>query len=164
MALTNKQVEGVCNLFANAFVNTKSEEGRKKVFIDFEDAFSKGITDWKTICAGLIKELTTDANIIDLYNNLSKEKKLDRNRIVILAHTQPELVAPFVYINSFAVAKHARGNGIGKALFMQVKKHAHEESIFMLKLQTDPKIEAYEIYKHWGMQESELVMMKGYCI
>lgn len=218
MALTNKQVHGVCNMFANGFVNAKSEERRKKMLIDFEDAFSKGISDWKTICEGLIKELTTDATIIDSFNALSQrketEQKLDcdirpmveedfeqvreiinaafdlavtvydepRFKLfvesgcsfvackddevlgVVLAHLQPELVAPFVYINSFAVAKHVRGNGIGKALFAKVKQYAYENSMYMIKLQTDPKIDAYEIYKHWGMQESNLVMMKGYCI
>ena len=82
----------------------------------------------------------------------------------ILAHEQPDLSAPLVYINSFAVAEHARGQGIGKALFKALKEKVRDNNIFLMKLQTDPKIEAYEIYKHWGMQESELVMMKGYCI
>lgn len=218
MALTNKQVEGVCSLFANAFVNAKSEDVRKKHFIDFEDTFSKGISDWKNICEGLIKELTTDVTIIDSYHALSQRKEIEQKPDcdirpvvkedfeqvreiineafdlavteyntpgfnvfvesgcsfvackddeilgVVLAHVQPELAVPFVYINSFAVAKHVRGNGIGKALFAKVKQYACENHMYMIKLQTDPKIEAYEIYKHWGMQESELVMLKGYCI
>lgn len=36
---------------------------------------------------------------------------------VILAHEQPDLSYPIVYINSFVVAEHARGRGIGKALY-----------------------------------------------
>lgn len=218
MALTEKQVQGVCNMFANTFVNAKSEETRRKILVDFEDAFSKGISDWKTICEGLIKELATDTTVIDSYNALSTRKeneqtpdcdirpmvKEDFEQVreiinaafdlavteynepgfklfvdsgcsfvackddeilgVVLAHVQPELTVPFVYINSFAVAKHVRGTGIGKALFARVKQHACEKHMYMIKLQTDPKIEAYEIYKHWGMQESDLVLMKGYCI
>ena len=30
MALTNKQVQGVCNMFANAFIHAESEEERKE--------------------------------------------------------------------------------------------------------------------------------------
>lgn len=73
MALTNKQVRGVCNMFANAFVNAKSEEERKKILIDFEDAFSRGIVNWKTICGDRIRRLTADAAIIEAYDTLSVE-------------------------------------------------------------------------------------------
>ena len=31
-----------------------------------------------------------------------------------------------------------------------------------IKLQTDRKIDAYHIYKHWGFQEDELVHMHIY--
>ena len=82
----------------------------------------------------------------------------------VLAHEQPDLSIPIVYINSFAVAEHARGQGIGKALFESLRKKVRENHLLLIKLQTDPKIEAYQIYKHWGMQESELVQMKCYCI
>lgn len=82
---------------------------------------------------------------------------------VILAHVQPELSVPYVYINSFAVSEYARGKGIGKAMFMCLKKNMDERGLFMIKLQTDSNIKAYEIYKHWGFQDSELVQMKYYC-
>ena len=51
MALTNKQVRGVCNMFANAFVHAKSDEERKKILIDFEDAFSRGFRTGKRYVA-----------------------------------------------------------------------------------------------------------------
>lgn len=218
MALTNKQVRGVCNMFANAFVNAKSDDERKKIVIDFEDAFARGIVNWKSICGDRIRKLTEDVSIVEEYEKLStrnddKDKKAeceirllvkedfeqvreivnaafdlsvtkydepkfnvfvengfsmvackdDEILGVILAHMQPDLSYPNVYINSFAVAEHARGNGIGKALFTKFKKHVDDKEMFLVKLQTDPDIKAYEIYKHWGFQESELVQMKCYC-
>jgi len=219
MALTNKQVQGVCNMFANAFIHAESEEERKKILIDFEDAFSRGIADWKTICGDQIRKLTADKDIIDAYDTLStrnddKEKRVDceirplekedfeqvrevmnaafdlmvadhdiakfeafvesRYSFVaykdgeilgaVLAHEQPDLSLPIVYINSFAVTEHARGQGIGRMLFESLRKKVRDNHLLLIKLQTDPKIEAYQIYKHWGMQESELVQMKCYCI
>lgn len=41
MALTKKQVEGVTDLFVTNFVNGNDELDRKKILIQFEDAFGK---------------------------------------------------------------------------------------------------------------------------
>ena len=34
MALTNRQIQGVCRMFAIAFVYTENEKDRKKIIID----------------------------------------------------------------------------------------------------------------------------------
>lgn len=64
MALTNKQVDGVCSMFARAFVYAKGEAERKKILIDFEDTFSKGIGDWKKMCSEKIRRIATYVTIL----------------------------------------------------------------------------------------------------
>lgn len=218
MALTGKQMQGICRMFAIAFVHAENEKVRKKIMIDFEDAFSTGIANWKELCGEQISKLTDDKVIIEEYINLST-RNVEDNKIkcdirlickedfeqvrdivneafdlsitksdedkydyfvkngfsfvahsgeeilgVILANIEHDLAVPAVYVNNFAVAEGFRGRGIGKALFTHLKKHAHEKNMFLMKLQTKPDIEAFEIYKHWGMKESGMVQMRGYCI
>ena len=216
MALTNKQVHGVCNMFANAFVNAKNEEERKKILIDFEDAFGRSIVNWKAICGEQVRKLTSVEKLVETYEMLvtrnddkgkapdcevrllTKEDfeqvreivnaafdmsvtKYDEPKYdvfvdegfslvackddeilgVILAHLQPDLSVPSVYINSFAVAEHARGNGIGKALFAQFKKQVDDKKLFLIKLQTDPNIpDRQNIYSAaLGLYNSRIVKL-----
>lgn len=49
MALSNRQMKGVINLFAKAFVSAANEKERKKLLIDFEDTFGN-IEGWKSLC------------------------------------------------------------------------------------------------------------------
>lgn len=68
-----------------------------------------------------------------------------------------------IYMDTFAVAECVRGHGIGKKMFKHIQKLGKSSGRSgKMKLQTDRKIDAYHIYKHWGFQEDELVHMHGY--
>ena len=63
------------------------------------------------------------------------------------------------------MAEHVRGNGIGKKMFKHIQKLGRSSGRSgKMKLQTDRKIDAYHIYKHWGFQEDELVHMHSYFV
>ena len=83
---------------------------------------------------------------------------------VILAYEVPSLSWNTVYIDSLAVIEGMRGKGIGKQLFGRMKNSLEKRKLHMLKLQTSKSIEAYQIYKHWGFHESELVQMSTYIV
>ena len=70
MALTKKQVEGVTDLFVINFVNSNDELDRKKILIQFEDAFGKSICEWKNICREKIELCTSDKRIIECYDEI----------------------------------------------------------------------------------------------
>lgn len=70
MALTKKQVEGVINLFAATFVNCSNMLERKKILIQFEDAFGKSICDWKSICREKIEQRTSDNSVIGCFDEI----------------------------------------------------------------------------------------------
>lgn len=84
---------------------------------------------------------------------------------VALAYEIPELSRCSLYLDTFAVAESLRGCGIGKKMLKHIqsicrKKGGH--GVYKIKLQTDRKIETYQIYKHWGFGEDDLVHMHMY--
>ena len=81
----------------------------------------------------------------------------------LLAYEMPDYNVATVYIDTFVVAEFMRDCGIGKRLLQYVQDLARENSgIRKIKLQTDKKREAYNIYRHWGFQEDELIPMHKY--
>ena len=219
MALTKKQVEGVTSLFVTNFVNSNDELDRKKVLIQFEDAFGKSICEWKSICREKIEQCTSDKRIIECYDEIInqseqtntadeyvvrmlEEADLEQVRELInstfgmcltfydddkfkkfiesgysvvacngeeivgvaLAFEMPNYNIATIYLDTFAVAEYVRGHGIGKKMLNYVHKLSDSNGAKKIKLQTDRKIDAYHIYKHWGFQEDEVVHMHGYFI
>lgn len=75
MALTKKQVEGVTDLFVTNFVNSNDELDRKKILIQFEDAFGKSICEWKSICREKIELCTSDKRIIECYDEIINQSE-----------------------------------------------------------------------------------------
>ncbi len=218
MALTKKQIEGVTNLFVASFINSSNELDRKKVLIEFEDAFGKSICEWKSICREKIEQRTSDNSIIGCFDEIInrseqtnitneyvvrmlEEADLEQVRELInsafgmcltfyddekfkkfiesgysvvacndeeivgvaLAFEMPDYNIATIYLDTFAVAEHVRGCGIGKKMLKHVQKLGKSGGrAGKIKLQTDRKIDAYYIYKHWGFQEDELVHMHSY--
>lgn len=84
---------------------------------------------------------------------------------VALAFEMPDYNLSTIYLDTFAVSEHIRGCGIGKKMFGYLQKLVRENIIACrIRLQTDRKIDAYQIYKHWGLQEDDLVHMRGYIV
>lgn len=83
---------------------------------------------------------------------------------VVLAYAMPSLSMEAVYIDNFAVAESMQGCGIGRRLFDYLCNAVHESGIWSLRLQTEKTREAYEIYKHWGFEEVDMVQMKKYVL
>lgn len=216
MALTNKQVEGVINLFVTCFINSCSDEERKRIFVEFEDAFGKSVGDWQSICREKLLNSTLNKNIVDTFNSILNRKEkttedkyeirtLRENDLdqvtelirvafgimlrpneyeqlknvvksgfsvvaciedeiigVILAYEVPDYVCKTIYIDTFAVAESLIEQGIGRKMLKYMQNLAKKEEIYRIKLQTDPRISAYKIYKHWGFQDDQLVHMHKY--
>lgn len=220
MALTEKQTEGIVNLFVTAFVNSTDELDRKKILIEFEDAFGKSISGWKSICREKLRQYTSDDTIISCFDKIVNRKEqtdiaeayavrmmeetdikqvreiinaafkmcltsfddeklkkfVESNYSVVayhedeiagvaLAFEMPDYAIPTIYLDTFAVAENVRGYGIGKKMLRYIQKLGRERGLGgKIKLQTDRKIDAYQIYKHWGFQEDELVHMHSYFV
>ena len=65
-------------------------------------------------------------------------------------------------MDSFAIKKGMRNHGIGKKMIVHSEEQASKEKIHKLVLKTDKKIKAYDIYRHWGFEESESLFMQHY--
>ena len=83
---------------------------------------------------------------------------------VILAFEMPNCSLDTIYIDTFCVAENIRGLGIGRKMFHEVMKIGKGEGVNKIRLQTDRKIDAYQIYKHWGFQEEGLTHMQKYYV
>ncbi len=83
---------------------------------------------------------------------------------VALAFEMPDYNTKTIYLDTFAVAENMRDCGIGKKMLQYIKSLAKSGRVGKIKLQTDRKIDAYHIYKHWGFQEDELTHMHCYFI
>lgn len=83
---------------------------------------------------------------------------------VALAFEMPDYNTKTIYLDTFAVAENMRDCGIGKKMLQYIKSLAKSGRVGKIKLQTDRKIDAYHIYKHWGFQEDELIHMHCYFI
>lgn len=219
MALTQKQISGVIKLFVKTFVNSKSEEERKLLCVNFEDTFGNGILDWKEKCKEQLMEYKIDENIIKKFDEISNRKQNQTDRLeysirlleekdfvqvrelinqafdlgltiydddrmkefiktgysivayredevlgVLMAYETPELLMSNIYIDTFTVAESVRGCGMGEKMIAYIQDIARckEKIVYTLRLQTNKKLDAYQIYKHWGFQEMDRVVMKRY--
>lgn len=71
MALTKSQEQAVIRLFALAFKSCDNIKEQKKMYLQFENEFGKGINDWKEKCRNALQEQSSDEEIIEAYNALS---------------------------------------------------------------------------------------------
>ena len=71
MALTKSQEQAVIRLFALAFKSSNNIKEQKKMYLQFENEFGKGINDWKEKCRNALQEQSSDEEIIEAYNALS---------------------------------------------------------------------------------------------
>lgn len=221
MALTQKQIAGVVNLFVRALINSEDKEEQKLLCINFEDTFGKSIEDWKEKCKEKLVEYKAKEDVIDKFDEISNRKQNKVTQIeysirmmeehdfgqvrelinqafdlgltyydddklkeyskngysivayredeilgVLLAYETPELVMSNIYIDTFTVAECVRGCGIGESMINYVQNIAKEKEkgVYTLRLLTNKNIEAYQIYKHWGFQEMDRVVMKRYFV
>lgn len=81
---------------------------------------------------------------------------------VALAYEIPDLNINAIYLDTFTVAENVRGYGLGRKMISHIQSLAVSNNIYKMKLQTDRKMEAYQIYKHWGFEEIDLVCMTTY--
>ena len=219
MALTQKQIEGVVNLFVRIFMDCKDKEEQKLLCINFEDTFGKGIGDWKEKCKEQLVKCKAEEDIISQFDEISNRKQnkdtqieysirlmeendfeqvrelinkafdlgltyFDDNKLkgyletgysivayrddeilgVLLAYETPELVMANIYVDTFTVAECVRGCGIGENMINYLQNIAREKEkrVYTLRLHTNKKIEAYQIYNHWGFHEMDRVVMKKY--
>ena len=70
MALTKSQEQAVIRLFALAFKSCDNIKKQKKMYLQFENEFGKGINDWKEKCRNALQEQSSDEEIIDFYQKL----------------------------------------------------------------------------------------------
>lgn len=75
MALTKLQADAVIKLFVSSFSNESNEKNRKKIFIDFEDAFGKGIADWQSICKEEMEHYTSNKGVMEHFDMLIHRKE-----------------------------------------------------------------------------------------
>lgn len=218
MALTNKQIEGVLNLFVTSFSNETEETERKKLYFGFEDAFGKGIPDWQELCRKLLQGKNVNDKVLGYYDEIVNRGKNSHEDVVFsirmfqetdlpqvrelinknfnmaltcfddkpfmkfidsgysivayngdeifgvaLAYEVPDYNIETIYLDTFVVAEPMRGYGIGKSMFKHIKRLSQSNSgAKKMKLQTDRKIEAYSIYRHWGFEDDDLVHMHCY--
>lgn len=78
---------------------------------------------------------------------------------VIMCYPIMSLQSNMLYIDSLVVAEDARGQGIARALLDNVRTRAIKKRIYCLKLMTDKQLDAYQMYRHLGFNESKYVFM-----
>lgn len=78
---------------------------------------------------------------------------------VIMSYPIMSLHSNIIYVDSLVVAEYARGSGIARALLNNVHKKAIKNGIYCLKLMTDKHLDAYQMYRHLGFNESKYVLM-----
>ncbi len=217
MAMTDRQIDGVVKLFARSFLNETRVEERKKLYVQFQDAFGKSIGEWEPNAIEKLKQYSSSEELIDEFKVLgSKEKEdlssgivirklsrtdfeqvrelvngefsliltaYDENGLqkflkskysfvacrdseifgVILADEMPNVTGISIYIDTFVVAGNVRGMGIGHKLYKAATHvSAEERGIATIILRTERNREAYQIYKHWGFCDEELIYMRSY--
>jgi GNAT superfamily N-acetyltransferase len=127
-------------------------------------------TDWPAVRQMINKEFDRGLTIYDedrLNHYLDGGYSLvacsgDEVLGALLGFRIPDMNMDAVYIDTLVVGETVRGCGIGKLLLKRISKKASDDEIFTLRLQTNPAIEAYQIYRHLGFEEIELVQMKKY--
>ncbi|MDO5424044.1 MAG: GNAT family N-acetyltransferase [Eubacteriales bacterium] len=214
MALSNKQVIEVVDLFANNFVLEPNSESRKRLFQRFGDVFGRGIVNWQDMVLKILEEKDVDSTLVKEYKDLLAPRQdenygyefremtendfpmvyemlnhtfdtiltsydnehfkkfltgysfvaCDKEDIlgVALAYPIPGLHSDIIYVDSLAVAQYARGRGIAKKLLNTIQKKGHMNQIYCMRLITNRQLEAYQMYRHLGFQESKYVLMEKY--
>ena len=79
----------------------------------------------------------------------------------ILAQKIMDYGSYYIYINCFAVKASEQGKGIGRKLIDHLWEKAVEERAFRIKLATQRRFKAYDVYHHLGFkdQDEETVYM-----
>lgn len=99
MALTKAQSDMAINLFSDLFVRDNTVEERKRLFLEFEDIFGKGIHDWQNICRERMKQKLSDKKVIeyfDAFANRKEQKKEQEYQIRKLEKTDLEAVRELI--------------------------------------------------------------------
>lgn len=78
---------------------------------------------------------------------------------VIMCYPIMSLHANMLYVDSLVVAEYSRGRGIARALLDNVQRRGIKNRIYCLKLMTDKHLDAYQMYRHLGFNESKYVFM-----
>lgn len=78
---------------------------------------------------------------------------------VIMCYPIMSLHSDVIYVDSLTVAEHARGVGIARNLLNSVHRKAVKNGIYCLKLMTDKQLEAYQMYRHLGFDDSKYVLL-----
>lgn len=147
------------------------EEYKNIMYSKKDDSFEYEIRELVKEDFSMVREILNDAfdTLLTVYDDEQLEKFItgyslvacDKGDIlgVVLACAISGLYADTVYIDSLAVAQYAREKGIAKRLISTIRSKAYQNKIYTLKLMTDKKIEAYQMYKHIGFVESKHVLM-----
>ncbi|SFL28891.1 Ribosomal protein S18 acetylase RimI [Lachnospiraceae bacterium KH1T2] len=74
---------------------------------------------------------------------------------VMLAQKIMDYGSYYIYINDFAVKASAQGRGIGRKMMDHLVKLASKERIFTIKLATQRRFKAYDVYHHLGFRDQD---------
>ena len=61
----------------------------------------------------------------------------------------------YIYINDFAVKASAQGRGIGRKMMDHLVELAVKERIITIKLATQRRFKAYDVYHHLGFRDQD---------
>lgn len=70
MSLTKSQTDSVMKLFVLSFAAENDVQERKKLFLEFEDTFGKGIKDWQMQCENKLEQGTDNQIIKEHFKKL----------------------------------------------------------------------------------------------
>ena len=73
----------------------------------------------------------------------------------MLAQKIMDYGAYYIYINDFAVKASAQGRGIGRKMMDHLVELAIKEKIITIKLATEKRFKAYDVYRHFGFRDPD---------
>lgn len=102
MALTKAQADSVIRLFILSFASENDNQKRKKLFIEFEDIFGKGIKNWQVICREKLEQGIDNQIIKEHFEKLiyRNEKKSVSNSYTIRKLEKSDFEEVRMMINS----------------------------------------------------------------
>lgn len=74
---------------------------------------------------------------------------------VVLAQREMDYGSYYIFVNAFAVKNSVQGKGVGKKLMNHLLCIARENKIIRIKLGTEKRFKAYDIYRKWGFKEQD---------
>lgn len=84
---------------------------------------------------------------------------------VILAGKMPNISHMRIYIDTFVITASMRGRGIGHKLYKAViNAPMGQKNVAEMVLKTEKNREAYQIYKHWGFRDADLIYMSNFYV